>query len=318
MKKILILLVTLTVAVGAFAQRINRLNIDYSNSYNANFNTNLGNGDLGVVSLELLPSLHESGGLFGTIGKDSKPLSIGFYGSMTVNSWEDKRTKTDTAFGIADVNAQALGIMALFNLPEMSIGKFIVIAKTGPSFLQKNSHSKMLYNFYTDSVFTSSALKNFTEKLNAFNWDISLKTFRFDRHAAWAFRNSLEINYSAAITATDKIYSNGVFSDSRKTSTGLFSALAESNITDLNITNSIGFDPRIQLGCVKGGDYSFGISGKSFQPVVGISLSLVPRIDRESDVLNDALKIGCQWYGGQTNSGRIYISANLFSLGRLF
>lgn len=319
MKFLIVAITVLTITVGATAQaRYNGLNIAFSEKYHF-FNSDFGNGNLMKVSAEWLPTLK---GPLGTISSaDIHHTAIGPYYSSTLKSWEDKRQTLDTSFNIADFQKQDFGISALLMITKFqNFGDVIINIKTGPNFFKSDVVNKIQYNVYIDSIFSGTELKTYSEKQKNFGWDLYTKITRFNRSGAWAFRNSLEISYSAILESKINRYEEyeedvliGNFSNKEK----YFSIVAESNIGDINLGNTVGLDPRVNIGFAKGTFSGFGNGGED-QWSLGFSLSLVPRIDKKSDILNDALTVGYEWHSGLRSGGQIYLKANLSSLIKLF
>jgi hypothetical protein len=323
MKRLIFIFLVLVAAIGTtYAQsKSNRLNLTVQEKGYAFNDPAYGSGMTSELAVEWLP---QKGNLFGTIASTER-AAVGVYAASTINnrdySWEDKRLKTDTAFSIADLSAQNGGIMAILNMNEVpGVGDLIVTFKTGPSFFKKTANNRMKYNYFLDSVLTRSEVKSFQDKTSGFGWDVYAKLIRFNRDDKWIFRNSLEIRYLALTNSESKQYADGTLWRKLINRNGYLSLIGESNIADLNLGNKIGIDPRIHFGLVKGADYYFGLGSDSEQIMIGASLSLVPRTDRENDVLNDAINIGCTYQSGRGFSSGSYfqVTVNLISLARLF
>jgi hypothetical protein len=309
MKKFLIAaMAILAIAAGVNAQaRYNGLNIEFSENYRF-FNSDFGNGNLMKIGAEWLPTSQSP---FGTIsGADIHHTAIGLYYSSTINSWEDKRQSLDTSFNISDFQQQNFGISALLIITKFqNFGDIAINIKTGPSFFNGNSVNKIKYNVYIDSTFSATELKTYSEKQKNLGWDLYTKITRFNRDNAWAFRNSLEISYSMVLESKINRYEESTLIGNFPNKEEYFSIVAESNIGDINLSNTIGLDPRINIGFANGGGNQLSL---------GFSLSLVPRIDKKGDILNDALTVGYEYHRGIISGGQVYLKTNLSSLVKLF
>ncbi|HBA36401.1 TPA: hypothetical protein DCZ15_00840 [Candidatus Falkowbacteria bacterium] len=319
-RKLIVIIVLLAAAVNVNAQaRYNRMNIEIEENYHFFNNPAFGNGNVIVVSGEWLPGFNKPKGIFGIINSDVDKINLGVYYSSTIRSWEDKRPTLSTGFNVNDFQQESFGVAALMNITGLqTIGDITVLAKTGPNNFNGNIVNKMIYNIYLDSVLAESQTKNYSENLKNFGWNFQTKITRFNRNTIWAFRNSLAVEYLAVITSEIKRYENYALIENSQNRKGRFAIMAESNVTDINLNDKIGLDPRVKIGFVKGETYNFGLADNDGQMILGLGLSLIPRTDRSNDIINDAINLYYEWHsGGERAGGQLSVKCNLFSLGRL-
>ncbi|MFA5000282.1 MAG: hypothetical protein WC545_02910 [Patescibacteria group bacterium] len=331
MKRIIVIVVIIAALISAAeAQaRYNRMNLEASYNRHSFTNPDFGKEDMMVVSGEWLPSFTKPNGIWGVIDSDLDRFAVGVYYSSTIESWRNMRISIDTAKTRSDFLAMDFGLAGLVNITEFpAIGDLTILVKTGPSLYLDTAWNKVLYkNFhqvYIDSVldrteYLGEEIRDYSASERNLAWDFSLKATRFNRESLWAFRNSLEVNYSTVLKSIVNNYTDSVLIGSSENQNSFFSIIGESNIGDFNFSDRCGFDPRIKLGYAKRGYFGSANSGRI---IIGASISLVPRLDRKSDILNDAFKLSyeCEWHSGPSglSGGIVNLKVNLLSIARLF
>lgn len=310
MKKWMFFWLAFAVTVGANGQRFNRLNLGFSNDYQY-FGGNNGQGNRMMINVECLPAL--KGKTFGIITSDNT-FAAGVYYSGTIKpTWEDKKPALDTSFDVTNFQQHRFGLMGIYNM-----GQFHATLKAGLSLLDRTITNKFKYNIYIDSVFSESRNMSYAGQQKATGYDVYLKVTRYssDGGDQWFFRNSVTAFFGNFINFKDELKENGVLIKSRTNIKGYGMINVESNITDLNLSDKVGFDPRVSIGLAKGANYIFGFINE-WRPTLGASLSLVPRLNRENDNLDDAVTVNYEWQPGSIMGGQVSFKVNLLSLGQL-